>query len=269
MVRNGYKIKLAENESINDCIFNLRNELREKTYDITKKLIAIDIEHLWDAKFIDGCQYDDISILELAVKRVKEKMDAIARGNIYDGRYDMRSTINIVNISDGYAIVLFNTLNDALKEYFESIDRVSFYKYYADDFEEDITKEENDNRGLFWQNEYEKCNWKTSLLGLSAQLTLQPDLEDIVFSTKELKECFRPEEERMKEYIESRIVIERVRLMLGDMPIEQISPVALEEFFREGYAYLRSPNGLKDYKKNVEKIGCGFIPIDTSALTLK
>jgi hypothetical protein len=57
--------------------------------------------------------------------------------------------------------------------------------------------------------------------------------------------------------------------MLGNAPIDKVSPIALEEMFREAYAYLDSKDGQKDYKKNVEKIGCGFVQIDTSMLTLK
>ena len=268
MVRNGYKIKLNKNESITECISALRAELKEKTHDIAKGLIATDVEHLWDTKFNECCEYET-SILELAIARVGEKMTAIANGYIYDGRYDMRSTVNIVSITDEYAIVLFNTSNEILRNYFESIDRVSSYKYYADNIEEDITQEENDNRGIFWHNEFEKCNWKTSLLGLSAQMTVQPNLQEMVFAPAELKPYFRQEDARMKEYIETRIVIDRVRLMLGDVPIEKVSPVALEGFFREGYAYLKSASGIRDFKKNAEKIGCGFVPIDVNAITLK
>ena len=268
MIRNGYKIKLQKGQSVNDYISALRSEMKEKTVDIAKALVARDIELLWDTKFIETCEFDK-SIAELAIARVNEKMMGISNGMLFDGRYDLRSTINIVKITDEEITVLFNTSNVELHNYFESIPEVSSYKYYAEGIEEDISEEENNKRGLFWQNEFEKCGWKTTLLGLSAQITLQPNLEEIMFDAAEFKTYFRTKEERMEEFIKSRIVIDRVRLMLGNAPIDKVAPIALEEMFREAYAYLDSKDGQKDYKKNVEKIGSGFIPIDTSMLTLK
>lgn len=268
MVKNGYKIKLQKGRSVNEYVSALRSEMKEKTIEVAKKLVARDVEKLWDAKFIETAEYEK-SILEFAIERVNEKMQGIANGVLFDGRFDLRSTINIVKIDSEEIIVLFNTANNELKEYFESIPEVSSFKYYADNIDEDITEEENNERGLFWQNEFEACGWKTSLLGLSAQVTLQPNLADVVFDAAEFKTLFRTKEERMKEYIESRIVVDRVRLMLGNVPIDKVSPLALEEIFREGYAYLASSEGKRDYDKIVERIACGFVPIDTGVITLK
>lgn len=267
MVRNGYKIKITNGLSLNEFIDNIRTELKEKTMDIAKKLVVYDVEKLWDAKFIDCVQYEK-SILELATTRVSEKMNAVANGFIFDGRFDLRSTMNIVEISDDEIIVLFNTSNDELREYFESIPEVSSYKYYADEIEEDITEEENNNRGLFWQSKYQSCNWKTSLLGLSAQITLQPNLEGITYDATEFKDYLHTKEERMIEYINSRIVVERVGMFIGNVPIDKISPIVLEEFFREAYKYLNSPNGQREFNKIKEKIECGFVPIDVSLISL-
>lgn len=267
MIRNGYKIKLSNNQSVNEYVDSLRSELKEKAIDIAMALVATDVERLWDAKFIESAEYDK-SILEFAIARVNEKMHGIANGLFFDGRYDLRSTINIVKIEDSEITVLFNTPNNELRKYFESIPEVSSYKYYAEKIEENISEEENNERGLFWQNEYEKCGWKTSLLGISAQITLQPNLDEITFNAGDFKKYFRNKEDRAKEYIESRIVIDRVRLMLGNIPIDKVSPVALEEMFHEAYAYLASADGQRDYKKNYEKIGTGFVPIDTGAITL-
>lgn len=268
MIKNGYKIKLQKGQSVNEYITTLRNEMKEKTIDIAMSLIAKDVEKLWDIKFVEGANYEK-SILEFAIERVNEKMQGIANGMFCDGRFDLRSTINIVKIDNDEITVLFNTSNNELKKYFETIKGISSYKYYADEIEEDISEEENNKRGLFWQNEFEACNWKTSLLGLSAQVTLQPNLSDIVFNASDFKPYFRSKEERMEEYIKSIIVIDRVRLMLGNVPIDKVSPLALEEIFREGYAYLASPEGKKDYNRNAEKIACGFVPIDTGIITLK
>lgn len=268
MVRNGYVIKIDKDLPVNEFINKLRNELKYKTYEIAKSLVALDVEKLWDAKLIDLIEYEE-SILKLAIKRVNEKMIGISNGVFSDARYDLRSTMNIVRIEDTSITALFTTPNKELKKYFESLPEVTFYKYYADEIEEDITQEENEQRGLFWQAEYQSCNWKTALLGLSAQITLQPNLEELDIQPADLKEFFRDKDERMVEYIESRIVVEKVGNFLGSMPIDKVSPLTLEEFFRESYSYLRSPEGRREYDRIKEKIQCGFISVDVSAIALE
>ena len=267
MVQNGYKIMLPEKTSVNEYIIKLRHEMREKTHDIAKSLLAKDVEKLWDAKFIDRCEYEK-SIFEFAKARVNERMAGIANGMFFDGRYDLRSTMNVVKITDESIIILFNTSNKELRDYFESLPEVLPYKYYADLSEADITESENNEIGLFWQDQYEACNWKTSLLGLSAQVTLQTNLDEMNIDTADLRQYFRDPKDRMVEYIESHIVVDRVRLLIGNVPIENISPLALEEFFNEAYKFLKSREGLKEYNKIKEKIECGFMPVDIGSLTL-
>lgn len=268
MVRNGYKIKLSEKISVNEYIDNLRSELKEKTFDIAKKLVATDVEKLWDAKLIDCAQYDK-SILDFAIQRVNEKMQGVASGLFYDGNFDLRSTMNIVEINDTEITVLFNTSNKELREYFENIPEVFSYKFYMEDIEEDISESENNERGLFWQNKYQACNWKTSLLGLSAQITLQPNLEEVSIEASELKEFFKDKDERMVEFINSRIVVERVGMLLGNIPIDKVSPLALEEMFREAYDYLNTNEGKREFNKYKEKIECGFVSVDIGSIVLE
>jgi hypothetical protein len=268
MVRNGYIIEIDKDLSVNDFVNKLRNELKTKTYEIAKSLVALDVEKLWDAKLIDLVEYEE-SILKLAIRRVNEKMMGISNGVFSDARYDLRSTMNIVKMEKTKIIALFTTPNKELKKYFESLPEVSSYKYYADEIEEDITEEENNERGLFWQAEYQSCDWKTSLLGLSAQITLQPNLEELSIEPADLKEFFRNKNERMVEYIESRIVVEKVRNFLGNMPIDKISPLTLEEFFREAYSYLHSPEGRREYDRIKERIQCGFLSVDVSVIALE
>ena len=267
MVRNGYKIQIPEKTSVNEYIIKLRQEMKEKTHDIAKSLLAKDVEKLWDAKLIDRCEYEK-SIFDFAKARVNERMQGIASGMFFDGRYDLRSTMNVVQINADNIIALFNTSNKELRAYFEALPEVFPYKYYADLSETDITEEENNEIGLFWQDRYEECNWKTSLMGLSAQITLQPNLDEMNLDASSIKEYFREPEERMVEYIESHIVVDRVRLLLGNVPIENVSPLALEEFFHEAYNFLKSKDGIKEYNKIKEKIECGFMTVDISAITL-
>lgn len=268
MVRNGYKIKLTKKTSVNEYIDNLRSELKEKSLEIAKKLVAADVEKLWDAKLIDCAQYDK-SILDFAIQRVNEKMQGVVAGLFYDSNYDLRSTINIVEINDDEITVLFNTSNKELKTYFEQIPEVFSYKFYIDNIEEDISEEENNERGLYWQNKYQACNWKTSLLGLSAQITLQPNLEEVSIDASELKDYFRDKDERMTEFINSRIVVEKVSMLLGNIPIDKVSPLALEEMFREAYAYLDTKDGKREFNKYKEKIECGFVSIDIGSIGLE
>ena len=267
MVKNGYKIMISENTSVNEYVIKLRYELRGKTHDIAKRLLAKDVEKLWDAKFIDRCEYEK-SIFEFAKARINERLQGVANGMFHDGRYDLRSTMNVVKIEKDHIIVLFNTSNKELNEYFETLPEVLPYKYFADLSETDLTEEENNEIGLFWQDQYEACNWKTSLMGLSAQITMQPNLDEIDLDGTDLREYFRDPAERMVEYIESHIVIERVRLMIGNVPIANVSPLALEEFFNEAYKYLKSADGVKEFNKIKEKIECGFMPVDIGSIFL-
>lgn len=267
MIRNGYKITLKKGQSLNDYIAQLRWEMQQQAIAIATQLVAQDVEKLWDAKLIDRCEYEQ-SIFDFALARVNERLAGVANGMFCDSRYDLRSTINIVQIEPTSITVLYNTSNKKMKEYFENIQDVSSYKYYGDEIEEDITEEENNARGLFWQEQYEKCNWKTAMLGLSAQITLQPVLDNNNVTPASLREYFRTNEDRMKEYIESRIVVDKVRLLLGNVPIEKVAPLALEEMFKEGYTYLNTEAGQREYKKIKEKIDCGFISVDISAITL-
>jgi hypothetical protein len=106
------------------------------------------------------------------------------------------------------------------------------------------------------------------LLGLSAQITAQPDLTSVSISPNDIKEFYRDKSVRKEEFIKSRIVIEKVSQLVGAVPIEKIAPTMLEEFFREGYAYLETPEGKKRYKNIESDIGEGFLPIDSSSITL-
>ena len=52
---------------------------------------------------------------------VNERLTAISNNLFSDGRYDLRSTINIVEMDDNQFYCLFTSNNKELKEYFETI----------------------------------------------------------------------------------------------------------------------------------------------------
>ena len=171
-------------------------------------------------------------------------------------------------MDDNQFYCLFTSNNKELKEYFETIPEIKSYKYYADKILEDITEEENEKRGLFWHSKYETANWNTSFLGLSAQLTTQPDILSVTISPDDIKEFYRDKEVRMDEYIKSRIVIDKVAQFIGAVPIDKISPDILEDYFRQGYDFLNSDEGIKAYNSIKEKIGAAFTNVDSSLIVL-
>lgn len=261
MIRNGYKIKLGKNEDVTMFVDKLRSEFSLLTDQLCKKLIAREVERLYDFKYVECAEYEK-SILDTAIESVNGRISGVNAGAYRDGKFDMRSTLTIVKIAKNELIVLFNTSNNEIKKYFESIDTVSSYKYYAEEIEEDITEEENNERGHFWQSVFEKSNFNSSMTGFMAQISNNEDLTKKGIRAEDLKDFFRTKEERLEEFVNKKVVIGRVSSLIGSVPIDKVAPFVLDDFFKEAYAYAETPEGKRDANRIREKIKSGFLSVN-------
>lgn len=261
MIRNGYKIKLGKNEDVTMFVDKLRDEFRHLTDQLCKKLVAREVERLYDFKYIECAEYEK-SILDTAIESVNGRIAGVTAGAYRDGKFDMRSTLTIVKIDKNELTVLFNTSNEEIKKYFESIDTVSSYKYYADEIDEDITEEENNERGHFWQAVFEKSNFNSSMTGFMAQISNNEDLSKKNIVAEDLKEFFRTTEERLEEFVSKKVIIGKVSSLIGSVPIDKVAPFVLDDFFKEAYLYEKSPEGQRDAKRIREKVKSGFVSVN-------
>lgn len=245
MIDNGFLIKTGN-------IFDTVNELRLRLKSVQRELVlgklAQNIELMQDMSFTLGAKFEK-SIYETAKDFVQGRIDGVRNGAFADSEYDFRSSLSFCphkELGENTYLVLFNCVNKELISAFEqSSDTIEPFKY-----NELCSDEENIRRGTVWQAVFEKADWNAAAIGCSAQLTFQPNLDDIIGEdgTSELKSRYRKPEERKYGFIRNHIIKEYVSRLIGRSNIADVSPVVLTDFFVRAVEYSDSEDGQNDIK---------------------
>ena len=127
---------------------------------------------------------------------------------------------------------------------------------------------ENAERGTFWRDVFTAAGWNIHLTGYAAQLSVQPNIEQMNIVVDELKDRFTDSELRSGDYVKNAVIIGTVRELVGNTPIEKINPYTLLDFFQRGISYAETKQGKSDALKLYEKVGDAFRPVILDSLTL-
>lgn len=268
MVSNGYILKVSPS-NIYKYISELREKITKKAEHIVLKSLANEVQSLFDLKNIELVKYPNNSILSFAEERLQSCLNAVQQNVIEDERFDFRSSIILIEKEndEGY-YALFNAINPELIKYFESLPEVSSYKFYINKPEKGVTAEENIKRGEFWHKLFVSNGWNQRLIGINAQLTVQPNLDNMDIDAKEICKLIDSKTARKHQYCKNYLITEQIKRMVGNMPIDKISPLELTKIYNVAFDYLNSYEGKKAYEEIEKRVEKGFMNITPDFITL-
>lgn len=268
MVSNGYLLSVDPAN-----IYAYISQLREKVQKAADKEIlhclASEVQTLFDLKNLEMAKYPDKSILGFAEERVQSCIDAVQQGIIEDERFDFRSSIILIENDnhDGY-YALFNSICPGLTKCFEEQPEVSSYKFYLTKPEKKVSEEENIKRGQFWHKLFTESGWNQRLIGINAQLTVQPVLDKMDIDTKILCSMIESKTARKHTYCRHYLITEQVKRMVGNMPVNKISPSELTRIYFTAFQYADSEEGKRAYEEIEKRVEKGFLNITPDLITL-
>lgn len=268
MVPNGYILNVSTAE-LPAFLHRVRFELKEFTRDAVLNQIAKAAETLFDMKFLELRKYEQ-SIFDQALGIVAGRISGVALGAFKDDRLDFRANLVIAKCSeDGEKqYVLLNTDNPMIRYWWEELDEVLPFKYDSSLDEDDPEYADNNERGTFWHDIFTASGWNIHLTGYAAQLSVQPNIEQMNITVDELRDRFTDPEIRSGDYVKNAVIIGKVRELVGNTPIEKITPYTMLDFFQRGIGYAESAQGRSDAMKLYQKVGEAFRPVILDSLTL-
>lgn len=268
MVPNGYILNVST-AGLPAFLHRVRIELKEFTRDAVLNQVAKMAETLFDMKFLELRKYEQ-SIFDQALNAVAGRISGIALGAFKDDRLDFRANLIIAKCSeDGEKqYVLLNTDNPMIRHWWEMLDEVVPFKYDSTMDEDDPDYAANADHGTFWHDVFTASGWNLHLTGYAAQLSVQPNMEQMNLSVDELKDRFADPVIRSGDYVKNAVIIGKVRELVGNTPIEKINPYTLLDYFQRGISYAESAQGKSDALKLYDKVGEAFRPVILDSLTL-
>lgn len=265
MVSNGYKLQM-DPKKIYGYISDLRKHMQKAAHQALIQAIAVETQSLFDLKNLEMAKYPDKSILGLAEERVFSCVQAVQNGINEDPRYDFRSSIILIENTEGGYYVLFNAVNPTLINAFEKLTEITSYKFYLTKPEKGVSEEENIERGQFWHQLFTDSGWNKRLIGINAQLTVQPTPEEM--DPEEVCNYIENKTERKKRYCKNRFITEHVKQMVGQLPIAKIAPSELTKMYLTIMEYLNTNEGKKEYEELEKSVDKGFLSITPDLITL-
>ena len=268
MVQNGYILNVSTAD-LPAFLQRVRSELKAVTREGVLIQVAKSAEMLYDMKFIEQRKYE-ASIFEQSLRIVDGRISGVALGAFKDDRLDFRASLIIAKSGEKnkFQYVLLNTENTLIHHYWDELPETQPYKFDATVSEDDPDYEENAAHGRIWHGIFEEAGWNIHLTGYAAQLSVQPRVDEMNITPKELSKYFTDHEMRAGDYVRSSVIIGKVKSLVGNTPIEKINPYTLLDYFRRGINYVETKQGEAEAKKLYEEIKKGFAPIMLDTLTL-
>jgi len=266
----GYTITLNGKKTIGQFIDEFRKDAKKIVIEEMRSLVAEDVAKLYDAKFLSGAEYPGISIVDLAVRRVKDSIGRVYTGQSRDDKYNLFCNLYLYEsrndqiATDYYAIL--DCANKRLRSLFERYKEVDDYTYY--DYKVKCKKEENEKRKQYWMNMLEDCDYDWTGAGLSAKIVDSGFVRNFdKFTVPSLKRYFPSDKERLEKYLKCAFVSDKVAGYLGNAPIEKIDRHSLSELFLRAVEELESEDGQEVYKEMERKRKSGINVIDEAIIS--
>lgn len=268
MVQNGYILHVSTPE-LPAFLKKVRLELIPVIREGILSQITKSAETLYDMKFIEQRKYEN-SIFDQAVNIVSSRITGVALGAFKDDRFDFRSNLVIAKSGEKnkFQYVLFNTENAMIKNYWDELPETEPYKFDVTISDDDPGYEMNAERGRVWHSIFEESGWNIHLTGYAAQLSVQPKVNEMNITVNDLQEFLTDETIRSCEYVQNSVILNKVKALIGNTPIEQINPYTLLDYFQRGIYYAETQRGKIEGKKFYEQIQKGFGPVMLDALIL-
>lgn len=265
MIDNGY---IIETDDIYGTVTQLRASFKDVPTRLVHQQIAEVTADLQDMAFALGAKFED-SILATALNFVQGRIEGVRNGIYSDDRYDFRSSLSFCKAQvEGKEVwlCLLNTINPIVKLFFEQQNCVKYFGF-NDNEQNDA---QNMARGAIWQEVLEQASWNAAQIGLTAQLTFQPDISDMRQDTSlfdKIKRYFPEPSMRSERFCHRHIVQNYVSKRIGKTDISQISPSVLTGFFIEAMRYVATEKGENEYKALLRDWEKAFLPVTITNVT--
>lgn len=267
MVQNGYILHVSS-AGLPAFLKKVRKDLIPIIREGVLLQVTKAAETLYDMKFIEQRKYEN-SIFDQAVNLVSSRISGVALGAFKDDIFDFRSNLIIAKSGEKnkFQYVLLNTENAMIRHYWDELPETEIYKYDITMYD-DPDYEMNAERGRVWHSIFEEYGWNIHLTGYAAQLSVQPKVDEMNITVNELQEFLTDEIIRSCEYVRHSVVLNKVKSLIGNTPIEQINPYTLLDYFQRGIDYAETDQGVIECKKFQKQVEKGFGPVMLDALAL-
>lgn len=264
----GYTITLNK-KTLGEFIDDFRKKAKRIAIEEMQKLVAEDVAKLYDAKFLNGAEYN-MSIVDLAVNRVKDNIGRVYMGQARDEKYNLFCNLYVYESRneqvavDYYAVL--DCANQRIRQAFEDYKEVDDYTYY--DFNAKCKPDENERRKQYWLNLLEDCDYDWTGAGYSAKIIDSAAIKNCDrFSVPVLKKHFPTEKKRLTDYLNQTIVADLVTGYIGNVPIDKIDKLSLVGLFERAFNELETDYGKQLYRDLEKKKKAGIQVIDEAIIS--